>query len=103
MTSARQNKNRNSRQTPTATLTKRNSIGSMLLVTLVNTTSTASATPVQQALLLDQSSGLSTLPNKNNASLEEELKQQQLLINKLTNCINALKVIFSFWRGSCNQ
>ena len=63
----------------------------MLLVTSVNTPSTASATPVQQASHVDQISDLPTLPNKNNASLEEELKQQQLQINKLTSCVNALE------------
>ena len=76
MTSTRQSKNRNARQTPTATSAKRNSIGSRPLVTSVNTPSTASATPVQQALLVDQSSDLPALPNKYNASLEEQLKQQ---------------------------
>ena len=91
MTSSRQNKNRNSRRTPTATSTKRNFTGSMLLVTSINTPSTASATPVQQASHVDQISDLPTLPNKNNASLEEELKQQQLQINKLTSCVNALE------------
>ena len=63
----------------------------MLLVTSVNTPSTASATPVQQASHVDQISDLPTLPNKNNASLEEQLKQQQLLIDKLTSRINALE------------
>ena len=91
MTSPRQNKNRNPRQIPTATSTKRNSTGSMLLVTSVNTPSTASATPVQQASHVDQISDLPTLPNKNNALLEEQLKQQQLLIHKLTSHINALE------------
>ena len=91
MTSARQNKNRKSRQTPTVTSSKRNSIGSTPLATLVNTPSTASAIPVQQASLVDQSSDLPTLPNKSNTSLEEQLKQQQLLIDKLTNRINALE------------
>ena len=38
-----------------------------------------------------QISDLPTLPNKNNVSLEQQLKQQQLLINKLTNRINALE------------
>ena len=90
MTSSRQNKNRNSRRTPTATSTKRNFTGSMLLVTSINTPSTASATPVQQASHVDQISDLPTLPNKN-ASLEEQLKQQQLLIDKLTSRINALE------------
>ena len=85
MTSSRQNKNRSSRQTPTATSTKRNSIGPMPLATSVNTPSTASATPVQQASYVDQISDLPTWPNKNNVSLEEQLKQQQLLIDKLTN------------------
>ena len=89
MTSARQNKNRNSRRTPTATSTKRNSIGSTPLATSVNTPSTASTTPVQQASLVDQSSDLPTLPNKINTSLEQQLKQQQLLIDKLKNRINA--------------
>ena len=91
MASSRQNKNRNSRRTPTATSTKRNFTGSMLLVTSINTPSTASATPVQQASHVDQISDWPTLPNKNNASLKEQLKQQQLLINKLTSCINALE------------
>ena len=91
MTSSRQNKNRNSRQTLAATSTKRNFTGSTLLATSVNTPSTASATPVQQASHVDQISNLPTLPNKNNASLEEQLKQQQLLINKLMTCINALE------------
>ena len=58
---------------------------------MLNTPSTASPTPVQQASLVDLSSDLATLPNKNNASLEEQLKQQQLLIDKLTNRINALE------------
>ena len=40
---------------------------------------------------VDQISDLPTLPNKNNASLEEQLKQQQLLINKLTSHISALE------------
>ena len=91
MTYSRQNKNRSSRRTPAATSTKRNSTGSTPLATSVNTPSTASATPVQQASHADQISDLPTLPNKNNASLEEQLKQQQLLIEKLTNRINALK------------
>ena len=63
----------------------------MPLVTSVNTPSTASATPVQQASHVDQISDLPTLPNKNNASLEQQLKQQQLLIDKLTSCVNALE------------
>ena len=63
----------------------------MLLVTSINTPSTASATPVQQASHVDQISDLPTLPNKNNASLEEQLKQQQLLIDKLTSRISALE------------
>ena len=63
----------------------------MLLSTSVNTPSTASATPVQQAPHVDQISDLPTRPNKNNASLEEQLKQQQLLINKLTSRISALE------------
>ena len=84
-------KNRNSRQTPTATSTKKNSMRSMLLATLVNAPSTASATPVQQASHVDQISDLPTLPNESNASLEEQLKQQQLLINKLMSRINALE------------
>ena len=91
MTSPRQNKNRNPRQIPTATSTIRNSTGSMLLVTSVNTPSTASATPVQQASHVHQISDLPTLPNKNNALLEEQLKQQQLLIHELTSHINALE------------
>ena len=91
MPSSRQNKNRNSRQTPTATFTKKNSMWSTSLATLVNTPSTASATPVQQASHVDQISDLPTLPNKNNASLEEQLKQQQLLIDKLTSRISALE------------
>ena len=62
----------------------------MPLATSVNTPSTALATPVQQASHVDQNSDLPTLPNKNNVSLEEQLKQQQLLIDKLTNRINAL-------------
>ena len=90
MPSSRQ-KNRNSRQTPTATSTKKNSMRSMLLATLVNAPSTASATPVQQASHVDQISDLPTLPNESNASLEEQLKQQQLLINKLMSRINALE------------
>ena len=90
MTSSRQNKNRNSRRTPTATSTKRNLTGSMPLATSINTPSTASATPVQQASHVDQISDLPTLPNKN-ASLEEQLKQQQLLIDKLTSRISALE------------
>ena len=91
MTSSRQNKNRNSRQTRTATSTKRNISGSTPLVTSVNTPSTASATPVQQASHVDKIFYLPTLPNKNNVSLEEQLKQQQLLIDKLTSRINALE------------
>ena len=91
MTSSRQNKNRNSRRTPTATSNKRNFTGSTLLATPVNTASTASATPVQQASHVDQISDLPTLPNKNNASLEEQLKQQQLLIDKLMTRINAFQ------------
>ena len=91
MTSSRQNKNRNSRLTPTATSTKRNFTGSTPLATSVNTPSTASATPVQQVSHVDQISDLPTLHNKNNASLEEQLKQQQLLINKLMSRINALE------------
>ena len=97
MTSSRQNKNRNSRRTPTATSNKRNFTGSMLLATPVNTASTASATPVQQASHVDQISDLPTLPNEN-ASLEEQLKQQQLLIDKLTSPISAA-IMFSFWKG----
>ena len=77
MTSARQKKNRNSRRTPIAISTKRNSIGSTLLVTSVNTLSTASATQVQKASLFDQSSDLTTLPSKNHASLEEQLNQHK--------------------------
>ena len=91
MTYSRQNKNRNSRQTPTATSTKRNFSGSTPLATSVNTPSTASATPVQEASHVDKIFDLPTLPNKNNASLEEQLKQQQLLIDKLTSRINALE------------
>ena len=91
MTSSRQNKNRNSRRAPIATSTKRNFTGSMRLATSVNTPSTASAMSVQQASLVDQISDLPTLPNKNNASLEEQLKQQQLLIDKITSHINALE------------
>ena len=87
MTSSRQNKNRNS----TATSTKRNFTGSSPLATSVNIPSTASATPVQQVSHFDQISDLPTLPNKNNVSLEEQLKQQQLLIDKLTYRINALE------------
>ena len=63
----------------------------MLLATSVNTPSTASATPVQQASHVDQIFDLPTLPDKNNAPLEEQLKQQQLLIDKLTSRINALE------------
>ena len=77
--------------TATTTSTKRNSTGSTPLATSVNTASTVSATPVQQAFHVDQISYLPTLPNKNNASLEEQLKQQQLLIDKLTSRINALE------------
>ena len=91
MTSSRQNKNRNSRLTPTATSTKRNFTGSTPLATSVNTPSTASATPVQQVSHVDQISDLPTLPNKNNALFEEQLKQQQLLIHKITSHINALE------------
>ena len=98
MPSSRQ-KNRNSRQTPTATSTKKNSMRSMLLATLVNAPSTASATPVQQASHVDQISDLPTLPNESNASLEEQLKQQQLLINKLTSCINALESCVQLLEG----
>ena len=98
MTSSRKNKNRNSRRTPTATSTKRNFTGSMLLVTSINTPSTASATPVQQASHVDQISDLPTLPNKN-ASLEEQLKQQQLLIDKLTSHISALESHVQFLEG----
>ena len=98
MTSSRQNKNRNSRRTPTATSNKRNFTGSTLLTTPVNTASTASATPVQQASHVDQISDLPTLPNKN-ASLEEQLKQQQLLIDKLTSRINALESHVQLFEG----
>ena len=98
MTPSRQNKNGNSRRTPTATSTKRNFTGSTLLVTSVNTASTASATPVQQASHVDQISDLPTLPNKN-ASLEEQLKQQQLLIDKLTSRISALESHVQLWEG----
>ena len=77
--------------TATTTSTKRNSTGSTPLATSVNTASTVSATPVQQASHVDQISYLPTLPNKNNASLEEQLKQQQLLIDKLTSRISALE------------
>ena len=91
MTSSRQNKNRISRRTPTATSTKRNSTRSTPLATSVNTPSTPSATPAQLASHVDQIPDLPKLPNKNNASLEEQLKQQQLLIDKLTSCINALE------------
>ena len=98
MTSSRQNKNENSRRTPTATSTKRNFTGSTLLATSVNTASTASATPVQQASHVDQISDLPTLPNKN-ASLEEQLKQQQLLIDKLTSRISALESHVQLWEG----
>ena len=91
MTSSRQNKHRNSRRAPIATSNKRNFTGSMPLSTSVNTPSTASTMPVQQASLVDQISDLSTLPNKSNASLEEQLKQQQLLIDKITSHINALE------------
>ena len=90
MTSSRQNKSRNSRSTPTATSTKRNVTGSTPPATSVNTPSTASATPVQQVSHVDQISDLPTLPNKNNASLEQH-KQQQLLIDKLTSRISALE------------
>ena len=63
--------------------------------TSVNTTpSTASATSFQQASHVDQIFDLPTLPNKNNASLERQLKQQQLLIDKLTSRINALESYF---------
>ena len=98
MTPSRQNKNRNSRRTPTATSTKRNFTGSTLLATSVNTASTASATPVQQASHVDQISDLPTLPNKN-ASLEKQLKQQQLLIDKLTSRISALESHVQLWEG----
>ena len=91
MTSSRQNKNRISRRTPTATSTKRNSTRSTPLATSVNIPSTPSATPAQLASHVDQIPDLPTLPNKNNASLEEQLKQQQLLIDKLTSRINALE------------
>ena len=98
MTSSRQNKNRNSRRTNTATSTKRNFTGSMLLATSVNTASTASATPVQEASNVDQSSDLPTLPNKN-ASLEQQLKQQQLLIDQLTTPISALESHVQLFKG----
>ena len=91
MASSRQSKSRNSKKTPTATSTKRNSTGSTPLATSVNTPSTASVTPVHQASHVDQGSDLPTLPNKNNASLEVQLKQRQLLIDKLMNRINALE------------
>ena len=48
----------------------------MPLATSVNTPSPASATPVQQASHVDQISDLPTQPNKNNAPLEQQLKQQ---------------------------
>ena len=91
MTSSRQKKNRNLRRTPTATSTERNFTGCMPLAPSVNTPSTASATPVQQAPHIDQISHLPILLNKNNASLEEQLKQQQLLIDKLTSGASALE------------
>ena len=47
------------------------------------TPSTASATPVQEAFLVDQSYDLRTLPNEENIWLGEQLKQQQLLVDKL--------------------
>ena len=99
MTSSRQNKNRNSRRTPTATSTKRNFTGSTPLATSVNTPSTSSGTPVQQASHVAQISDLPTLPNENNASLEEQLKQQQLLIDKLTSHISALESHVQFLEG----
>ena len=99
MTSSRQNKNRNSRRTPTATSTKRNFTGSTPLATSVNTPSTSSATPVQQASHVAQISDLPRLPNENNASLEEQLKQQQLLIDKLTSRISALESHVQFLEG----
>ena len=63
----------------------------MPLATSVNTPSTASATPVQQASHVDQIFDLPILSDKNNAPLEEQLKQQQLLIDKLTSRINVLE------------
>ena len=100
MTSSRKNKNRNSRRTPTATTsTKKNFTGSTLLATSVNTPSTSSATPVQQASHVAQISDLPRLPNENNASLEEQLKQQQLLIDKLTSRISALESHVQFLEG----
>ena len=84
MTSSRQNKNSNSRLTPTATSTKRNFTGSTLLVTSVNTPSTASATPVQQASHVDQISDLPTLPNKNDSQrLKSQL--QKTMRNSIRN------------------
>ena len=78
MTSSRQNKNSNSRRTPTATSTKRNFTGSTLLVTSVNTPSTASATPVQQASHVDQISDLPTLPNKNDSQRLKSLLEKTM-------------------------
>ena len=69
------------------------------LATSVNTASTESAIPVQQASHVEQFSDLPTLPNKNNASLEEQLKQQQLLIDKLTSRISALESNVQLWKG----
>ena len=89
MTSVRQSENRNSWRTPTVTSAKRNSIASTPLATSVNTPSTASATqfnkhPLLTRFLIYQHS------TKSNASLEKQLKQQQLLTGKLTNRINNL-------------
>ena len=89
MTSVRQSENRNSWRTPAVTSAKRNSNASTLLATSVNTPSTASAIQFNKHPLLTRFLIYQHI-KKSNASLEEQLKQQQLLIAKLTNRINDL-------------
>ena len=43
----------------------------------------ASVTPAQEAFLADESYDLKTLPSKENIWLGEQLRQQQLLVEKL--------------------
>ena len=89
---------KNGKRTSTATSAKKNFSGSTALAT------TAIAITVQQTSLVDQNSDLPTLPYKSYTLLEEQLKWQQLLIDKLKNRCKSivsmhLKVMFSFWRG----
>ena len=55
----------------------------MPLATSVITLSTASITPAQEAFFGGQSYDLKTLPHEENIWLGEQLKQQQLLVDKL--------------------